>query len=80
MQSVTIDKCSHMMPFGNVQECARVLAPWIDKQIHDFESVEQFLGEHESEKSRQGMRTVSKLWEEKVRLPPDTNRRDPSRL
>ena len=80
VESVTIDKGSHMLPFENVQECAHVLAPWVDKQICDFVSVEGFLREYDGEKSSQGMRTVSKLWEEKVRLPPDTNRRDPSKL
>ena len=44
---VTIDRGSHMLLFENVQKCARMLAPWANKQICDVENVEQCPGEHD---------------------------------
>ena len=80
VESTTIEKGSHMIPFENVQECASLIAPWLEKQIRDFESVEQFLSEHDSGKSDQDRKAVSELWQKNVRLGPRARRNDNSRL
>ena len=80
VESAIIEKGSHTMPFEKVEECASILGPWFEKQIQDFNKVEHFLQEHDTGKSEQDMKVVSKLWLKNVRLDPSERRKDKSRL
>ena len=80
VESVTIAKGSHMLPFENIQECVSALAPWLERQIQDFEMVEHFLQQQDGGKSDQNMKALSELWLEKVRLNPHTTRDEKSKL
>ena len=74
VEKSTIEQCGHMLPFEKVQECASLLASWLEKQIEDFEMVERFQQEHASGRSERHMMAVSKLWLSNVRLKPGEKR------
>ncbi len=80
VERVVVEEGGHMVPFEKVEKCAAVLASWLEKQMEDFDAVEQFYREHPSGRSERDMLVVSKLWLENVRLKPHTKRTDKSKL
>lgn len=80
VESAIVKEGDHLLPFERVQECASLLAPWFEKQIQDFKLMEQFLQEHDSGRSEQDMKRVSKLWSKNVQLDPNEKRKTKSRL
>lgn len=51
VDSITIEKGGHMLPFECVQECASLLAPCPAKQMQEFDEEDQFLKRHDSGRS-----------------------------
>lgn len=80
VEKEVVEKGGHLLPFENVQKCASLLAPWLEKQIEDFKTVERFFQDHDSGKSKHDMMEVSKLWLQNVRLKPREKRTDRSKL
>ncbi|KAL8790166.1 MAG: hypothetical protein Q9195_006493 [Heterodermia aff. obscurata] len=80
VKSVVVENTGHLLPFEDPKGCASALGSWLAQQIEDFEEVETFLQEHDSGKSEEDSRRVSKLFLEKARLDPNTKRDDKSRL
>ncbi|KAL8829817.1 MAG: hypothetical protein Q9191_001796 [Dirinaria sp. TL-2023a] len=78
VESVVLAEAGHFLPFESVRECASELAPWIERQIQDFKTAEEFLRSHNSGKSEHEQ--LSKLWLENVRLGSHARRNDKSRL
>ena len=74
VEKEVVEKCGHMLPFENVQQCASILALWLEKQMKDYNATEEFLQEHDSGRSEPGMMKVSKLWLQNVRLKPREKR------
>lgn len=80
VEKENVEKGGHMLPFENVQECASILALWLERQIEDFNSAETFLQGHRSGRSERNMLAVSKLWLENVQLKPLEKRIDKPKL
>ena len=80
VERIVVDDGGHMLPFEKVEECAAILATWLEKQMQDFEAVEKFYRENPSGRSERDMLVVSKLWLEKMRLDPRTKRTDKPKL
>jgi len=80
VENTVIQDGGHMLPFEHVQECASTLAPWLAKQVQDFNILEQFHQGHDSERSQQGMKILSKHWLENVMLKSDAKRSEKSKL
>lgn len=80
VEKEVVQNGGHLLPFESVQKCASLLAPWLEKQIEDFKTVEKFLQYHDSGKSEHDMMNVSKLWLQNVRLKPREKRTDGSKL
>ena len=80
VEKEVVQKGGHMLPFENSQECASLLAPWLEKQIEDFQTVEKFIGEHVSGRSERNMLAVSEQWLKNVRMKPREKRIDKPNL
>ena len=80
VEKEVVVKGGHMLPFEKVEECASLLAPWLERQIDDFELLEKFHQEHSSGRSERDMLAVSKLWLKNVRLKPREKRVDKPKL
>lgn len=80
VESIIIQDGGHMLPFEHVRQCAFTLAPWLAKQVQDFNEVEQFHQGHDSGRSQHGMKLLSKHWLENVTLKTDAKRSEKSRL
>ena len=70
----------HMLPFEKVEDCACVLATWLETQIEDFRRIEDFWQRFRSGRSDRDMTTLSKEWMEKIRFSPKTRRDDRFKL
>ena len=80
VETKVVEKGGHMLPFENVQQCASILATWLDKQMENFKAVESFLQRHDSGRSDRDKMAVSNLWLQNVRLKPREKRIDKSML
>lgn len=80
VEKEVVQKGGHMLPFENPQECASLLAPWLEKQIEDFQTVEKFVGQHVSGRSERNMLAVSEQWFKNVRMKPREKRIDKPNL
>lgn len=80
VKSVVLENAGHLLPFEIPKGCASALGGWLAEQIKEFEEVEAILQEHDSGKSEEDSRRISKLWTAKARLDPNVKREDKSRL
>jgi pimeloyl-ACP methyl ester carboxylesterase len=74
VEKAVVEEAAHMVPFEKVQECAVLLARWLEKQIDSFRAEEVFYREHKSGKSEREMLAMSKEWLKGVRQKADTRR------
>ena len=80
VEKEVVEKGGHLLPFENVQRCASLVAPWLERQIEDFMIMERFFQDHDSGKSEHDMMEVSKLWLQNVRLKAREKRTDRPKL
>ncbi len=80
VEKQVVQKGGHMLPFETPQECALLLALWLEKQIEDFQTVEKFIEEHVSGRSERNMLAVSEQWLKNVRMKPREKRIDKPNL
>ena len=65
---------SHMLPVESPNKVATSLANWIQKQLQDFEAVEDFWEKYDSNRSERDMLAVSKSWRKNIKLPSSQRR------
>ncbi|MCJ1397392.1 hypothetical protein MMC11_000585 [Xylographa trunciseda] len=74
VEEVVVEEASHMLPFEKVQDCASVLARWLERMIDDFKAEEKFHRQYDSGKSERDMLVLSKLWLQNVRRKENETR------
>ena len=74
VEKVIIQGAAHNLPFEKVEDCAVVLARWLEKQIDGFNAAKKFYEEFERGRSERDMLAMSKQWLKNVRQPSDSER------
>ena len=74
VEKVVVQGTAHMVPMDKTQECAMLLAYWLEKGMERFKAEELFYQEYNSRKSERDKLAMSKQWLNAVRQESDLAR------
>jgi pimeloyl-ACP methyl ester carboxylesterase len=74
VEAITLTSGRHLLPLERPQEVAQLLAKWLEKQLQDYQKVEDWYRVNKSGKSERDMLVLSKTWMKNVRQKEHTPR------
>lgn len=66
--------CGHFMPYEQVKDTAEVSGAWLVEMLENWRADEEFLRNHDPQKSDKDMLRVSATWTELTKYPAGTKR------